>query len=785
MVNSMMRYFYFCVAGLAVLLLLTSGIVAGSACAAPVVPAAVAAPDDLAGASTEDLVKKCWAASSRGDYTEIDRVVNAMVAAYEQQAMALHAELSAFPPVAIVGNYKVMNDVATALFIRAEGLMHQGQNDKAIAAFQDLIKTYPYAQSWDPSRGAFWSVAEKSRASLDTLLGKNEEDTVVRVKPTAPVLATPGTDAVVDYKKYGSFHNVGTPEYKYVMRNPNELAKAVGEGIYPNTGDVLKNPAYKQAYKEGRLSGSHWDFANTRDLEAAYLKWATAAEDPGVKMFFVALSFEKGGLFLEAIKAYHALIVHFPKTTAWTYWRTPWYPAQAAIGKIKNILRRHPELNLVYKYGKVEIDNSDDNDATNDVFHVYPGVIETKTLIEKAEEKLPTAIRQRLGKPRKHLGGKKVSLVKYANGHWRMFVNNHPFMIKAITYTPTKVGQSPDNGTVENWMFQDSDSNGKIDSPYKSWVDKNGNNTQDPDEPVVGDFQLMKEMGVNAIRLYHNNQKINKELMRDMYSHYGIMVIMGDFVGKYALGSGADWSTGTDYENPEHRRRMMDSVEQMVREFKDEPYILFWLLGNENNYGVACNADKKPVAYYKFINDVAKRIKEIDPDRPVAIANGDILYLDIFAKNAPNVDIFGANVYRGDYGFGSFWDTVKRATNKPAMITEYGAPAYGRGLTLDEGEEAQAAYHQGNWLDILENSAGYDDGEGNAIGGVAFEWMDEWWKNYEPSKHNTKADVVGPFAGGYYYEEWFGLVGQGDGSKSPYMRQLRKVYYMYKDLWNK
>jgi len=29
-------------------------------------------------------------------------------------------------------------------------------------------------------------------------------------------------------------------------------------------------------------------------------------------------------------------------------------------------------------------------------------------------------------------------------------------------------------------------------------------------------------------------------------------------------------------------------------------------------------------------------------------------------------------------------------------------------------------------------------GAGNSIGGIAFEWLDEWWKGYEPSIHDKK-----------------------------------------------
>jgi beta-glucuronidase len=42
---------------------------------------------------------------------------------------------------------------------------------------------------------------------------------------------------------------------------------------------------------------------------------------------------------------------------------------------------------------------------------------------------------------------------------------------------------------------------------------------------------------------------------------------------------------------------------------------------------------------------------------------------------------------------------------------------------------------------------------------------------------------MGPFLDGGAYEEWFGLCSQGDGKDSPFKRQLRKAYFMYRDLW--
>lgn len=737
--------------------------------------------------SSQDLVKKAWEASFKKDMIGLDDIVGQCDDLYGDEAHFLQEDMTAFPVKGTEEEYQVLNDVATCFFIRAEALMNTGKTEEAVKEFQNIIKKYKWAQAWDP-RGWYWSIVEKSQASIDILTGKYEEDAqekFEKVNRTKPILHTVGTEQVIDYTKYGKFIDVGTSRYSYKIEDLEGLVKALGEGVYPNTSSIYNNPRYKIARKEGRLTGKHWDYVNTDDLEAAYFKWVTAPEPQGVRLFYTGMIFEKAGMYHEALKAYYALIVHFPKTVSLTNWQTPWYPAQAAIAKIRHILRIHPELGLDTKWMKIQVLNGFDNITENDEIITYPGRIVKKGLLSKVKDKLDFKEKIPLGKISKQIGDGEVRLVQYDNGHWQMLVNGQPYIIKGITYTPTKIGQSPDKGTLENWMEEDINGNGKVDGPYDSWVDKNNNNEQDADEPVVGDFQLLKEMGANTIRIYHDPEKLNKELMREMYEKYGIRVIIGDFLGKYAKGSGATWFEGTDYENEEHKKNMLESVKKMVLEHKDEPYVLLWLLGNENNYGVASNADKKPEAYFKFVDEVAQWIKSRDKNHPVAICNGDTLYLDLFGKYCPNVDIFSANVYRGNYGFGSFWEQVYDASQKPAFITEYGCPAFAPHLSLEEAEIAQADYHMGNWLDIEENTAGNARGVGNSIGGVAFQWMDEWWKNYEPYKHDRKSDAVGPFPGGFYFEEWFGLISQGVGKHSPYMRQLRKGYYVYKELWNK
>jgi beta-glucuronidase len=747
--------------------------------------------------ASAELIAKARQARDKKDIDTAVCILRQCIDRYEAEADKEQASLKTLPKSRPeIEAVPILNDVATAYFILGEIYRDQAKNEESIKAFKTILKKYCFAQAWDP-RGWFWSVDRVSRQSIAQLNPNEplpepcpgtvpaEEKSAVKVSQLATkiVLHDPGKEEVVNYEKYGVFKDAGTKDYQYVITNQPGLIAAVGEGIYPNTAAVRQDPEFKIALKDKRLQGTHWDFLQSPDLEAAFLKWATASEPPGVKMFNTGLILEKSGLITHALKCYYAIVVHYPGAYGWTYWHTPWYVGQAAIARINYLLLNNPQIGYKLVDADIRIINGYDNDISNDIAVTNPGKFVKAgkvSIFEKLKPKPSTdllTIRRRLGKG-------KVRLVQYDTGDWQLMVNNKPFTVKALTYTPTKVGQSPDNGTLTDWMYDDFNQNGKIDGPYEAFVDKNKNNKQDANEPTVGDFRLMREMGVNAIRVYQHPQKINKGLLRDLHKKYGIRVIMGDFLGKYAIGSGAAWNPGTDYSNEEQKKKMIESVTAMVREYKDEPFILFWLLGNENVYGYGCNADKDPEAFFKFANDAARAIKAIDPEHPVAVCSGDILYLDKFGKYSPDIDIFGANAYRGGYGFGRFWQDIKEEADKPAFITEYGCPAYAHGRDLDQAEQLQADYHSAAWKDIQNNMA-FAGGSGNALGGIAFEYIDEWWKEYEPGIHDTKGVAIGPFPDSYFHEEWFGLNSQGDGSMSPFLRQPRKAYYMYKKAWNR
>lgn len=607
-----------------------------------------------------------------------------------------------------------------------------------------------------------------------------------------------GSGDIVDYSQFGSFENVGTDKYQYKVTDKKGLAAAVGEGIYPNNS-VYKDPVLRILSSKGKIAGSQWDYVNIDDQQLAFYRWATAStETPGVQQYYTALALEKLGQHVSAINAYYAVIVHTPKAVGWSWFRSPLYMARLAIDRIDFITRKHPELGIKLVGAKISVENGYNWTTSDDRFIVDPGKL---VKVDPSELKLKRVDLSGM-KTVRTLGGAAAQFVQYENGHWQMMVDGKPFVIKGIAYTPTPVGRSPHDGyDLNDWMISDLNQNGKIDGPFDSWVDANGNNEQDPNEPVVGDFALLKAMGVNTIRFYHHAK--SKELLRQLYKDYGIRVIMGDFLGMYAVGSGADWFAGTDYTDEPQKEKMRQSVREMVMEYKDEPYVLMWMLGNESNYGepgVADVGEKKgkvglgsraklqPEAHYGFVNEVAGLIKSIDPSRPVGVSNGEVITIDILGRNSNNIDVFAANVYRGSDGFGrTFWEDARDHMDKPVLVAEFGCPAYHSRKNQEEADRLQMEYLRGNWEDIRANIAGY--GYGNAIGGVLFEFIDEWWKAgprkpQELLTHSTKGDFKANFPDEWIYEEWLGVADQGDGSHSPYLRHLRRSYDYFKKAWN-
>ncbi len=103
-------------------------------------------------------------------------------------------------------------------------------------------------------------------------------------------LFAPGTEAILDYDQYGTFSNVGTPEYKYFIKDREGLAQAVGRKVYPNVEGLLNDPLFKKMQSEKKLQGNDWDYVNSDNSQANFYKWSSTHDQPaGVEGIFIPL----------------------------------------------------------------------------------------------------------------------------------------------------------------------------------------------------------------------------------------------------------------------------------------------------------------------------------------------------------------------------------------------------------------------------------------------------------------------------------------------------------------
>ncbi len=318
----------------------------------------------------------------------------------------------------------------------------------------------------------------------------------------------------------------------------------------------------------------------------------------------------------------------------------------------------------------------------------------------------------------------------------------------------------------------------------------------------------MHDMGVNTIRLYQSNDDSEKakKVIHDLYQLYGIRTILGHWLGFWEYPC-------PFYAEKAFRDKIKKEVLDMVNLYKDEPGILLWILGNENNYSCfgrvnpwsSDEIDKesdlqqrnylRAKIYYSFVNDLAKEIHKIDPNHPVALGNGELVGLDIANKVSPDIDLVACIIYRGR-SFGNFFQSLRATFDKPVLLSEFGADSYDAYLNKED-QNMQAFFLESQWRQIYGNLANNKKGAGNCIGGAIFEWLDEWWK-HNPSDpegwkvHNTEA---GWSNGSYYFdikapgnmnmnEEWFGIVAQSEAlEKGLNKRTPKKAYYLIREFW--
>lgn len=376
-----------------------------------------------------------------------------------------------------------------------------------------------------------------------------------------------------------------------------------------------------------------------------------------------------------------------------------------------------------------------------------------------------------------------LSIQRYGDGGYMFKIDDKPFLVKGFCYNPIPVGK---------------------DFEYDFWAD--------PGKPWLTDGKLMKEAGVNAVRIYRTGKHPNltKQGIHDLYSKFGIRTFVGHYLGFW------DWPPA-NYANGAYQTKMTEDVLTMVRTYKDEPGIIGWILGNENNYSFDRNLrnfstdeidklgdpekmwEARARIYYRFVNNVAKEIRKIDVSRPIVMGIGEIKSLHFAAQETPDIDVLGVIAYRGAT-FGNLFRQVQQTYDKPVLMIEFGADRF-NAYTREEDQASQSRFVELQWKDIERNSV-IKTGSGNAIGGLVFEWSDEWWKGNEALAHTWSIhDQAAQWShSAYYYdyeapgrmninEEWWGVVSLTPRSEKAQngidQRTTTRTYDMLKSLWTK
>ncbi len=383
-----------------------------------------------------------------------------------------------------------------------------------------------------------------------------------------------------------------------------------------------------------------------------------------------------------------------------------------------------------------------------------------------------------------------VYIKKLKNNYYQLIVDKKPYIVKGVCYNPVPIGKNHE---------------------YDWW--------SDPNKPWIVDGKLMHEMGVNTIRIYQpgDNPEAVKKVISELYQLYGIRTILGHWLSFWEY-------PGPFYGDKGFQERIKKDVLDMVSLYKDEPGLLMWIMGNENNYSClgrvnpwACEeAEKEPDPqkqgairsriYYSYVNDLTKAVHELDPQHPVALGNGELTGLEYAKEYCPDVDLIACIIYRGKT-FGNLFKSLKLTFDKPILLVEIGADCYDAYLKKED-QDMQAFFLESQWCQIYGNLAGNKKGAGNCLGGVIFEWSDEWWK-YDEHASDTwlEHDTGSNWSNGNYYfdikvegnknmnEEWFGIVALSQepedallGSKDPAGQRLnkrspRKAYYTLKEFW--
>ncbi|MEI8234413.1 MAG: glycosyltransferase [Verrucomicrobiota bacterium] len=244
-------------------------------------------------------------------------------------------------------------------------------------------------------------------------------------------------------------------------------------------------------------------------------------------------------------------------------------------------------------------------------------------------------------------------------------------------------------------------------------------------ERAAQDFELMRELGVNIIRVYHVPPRWFLDVCRD----HGMRVIIS-----------IPWAEHVEFlNNRKIRKQIVKTIREAVARNKGHEAIFAYLVGNEIPTTMVRWLGAKRVTY--FVEELINIARSVDPEPMYSYAS----YPPTEYLLPSNVDFYTFNVYlerRPD--FERYLARLQNlAEDKPLIMGEFGMD------TMRKGEDAQAEVLDWHFDCVV---------QGGAAGTIFFSWTDEW------------------FTGGHEIEDWeFGLVSRDRKPKKAFHVLQKKL----------
>ena len=185
-------------------------------------------------------------------------------------------------------------------------------------------------------------------------------------------------------------------------------------------------------------------------------------------------------------------------------------------------------------------------------------------------------------------------------------------------------------------------------------------------EPLEKDFQLMKEMGVNAIRTWGVSD--STERLLDFSQKYNIKVLLGIWMRHGRSSAEGDDNFDWVHDEKGKNKQLKDTI-AAVKKYRKHPALLAWGVGNEVTLNIATKREK--ICYARFLEKISKAVKRLDSKHPVSSISAWTTDVPFWKRFCKSIDIYGVNVY----GYGAY--ALPHALNrlkvyKPFFLGEFG-----------------------------------------------------------------------------------------------------------------